>query len=193
MLRSIPAIILLLVLSTNVSIAAPPSDPFRLGKVNSAIRDPVNTEKSSNADRGLEEFLSGFAVLAILTILSIYVWECLLAKTRSPLRSLRALWQNCGPLMLRVPSAILGALAVLELAQSTPTTTPEAYSPCVSDPPISMNPDIGGLGTRVGLYISDSMAVAHALLGHFHTETSGTKQLCSAQVLSEQGAYVTYD
>jgi len=48
---------------------------------------------------------------------------------------------------------------------------------------LSMNADIGGLGTRVGTYIAEIITITLAVLGHFHAEWAGAKEFGAAHLL----------
>lgn len=48
---------------------------------------------------------------------------------------------------------------------------------------LKINPDIGGVGVRAGLYITVGLAIFLLLIGHFHKE-SGAKEIGAAQFLS---------
>lgn len=49
---------------------------------------------------------------------------------------------------------------------------------------LEINPDIGGVGVRAGLYITVGLAMFLLLIGHFHKEESGAKEIGTAQFLS---------
>lgn len=50
-------------------------------------------------------------------------------------------------------------------------------------PQLNMNPDIAGVGVRVGLYIPQGMAALTLILGHWHAEPCGIKELCIVQLV----------
>jgi len=90
--------------------------------------------------------------------------------------------------MLRVPVVIAWVVAVGEviLTYRFPNYSIEGC-PSLDGPNGSvelLNPDIGGIGVRLGLYVPLFVSCVSLFAGHWHAEPSGVKELCLAQLAS---------
>jgi hypothetical protein len=75
-------------------------------------------------------------------------------------------------------SLFLSAVVVLTSAKTNRTSSQR----CPQDGEI--NPDIGGIGVLLGLFLPSIALAVLLMLGHTIAEASGTKELCVAQIAS---------
>jgi hypothetical protein len=82
---------------------------------------------------------------------------------------------------LRVLPIASLSLSVIVIATSAYTSKTSSQK-CSQDGKI--NPDIGGIGVLLGLFLPSIILAILLLLGHTTTEAYGTKELCVAQIAS---------
>jgi hypothetical protein len=80
--------------------------------------------------------------------------------------------------ILPVVSLFLSVVIVLTSAKTARKTSQQ----CPQDGEI--NPDIGGVGVLLGLFLPSIALAVLLMLGHTIAEASGTKELCVAQIAS---------
>jgi hypothetical protein len=80
--------------------------------------------------------------------------------------------------ILPVVTLFLSTVIVITSAKTNRTTSQH----CPQDGDI--NPDIGGVGVLLGLFLPSIALAVLLVLGHTIAEASGTKELCVAQIAS---------
>jgi hypothetical protein len=80
--------------------------------------------------------------------------------------------------VLPIVSLFLSVVIVLTSAKTAKTTSQQ----CPQDGEI--NPDIGGVGVLLGLFLPSIALAVLLMLGHTIAEASGTKEICVAQIAS---------
>jgi hypothetical protein len=80
--------------------------------------------------------------------------------------------------ILPVVSLFLSVVIVFTSARTDRTSSQQ----CPQDGEI--NPDIGGIGVLLGLFLPSIALAVLLILGHTMAEASGTKELCVAQIAS---------
>jgi len=123
-------------------------------------------------DGVVEKLLIAFLMLCLIVNIACY-WAEL--QFRPQLEKKR-------PWVLRLPIYVWMILLFIEILRATLI---QASQHCERERPenLSMNADIGGIGTRVGTYIAEIITIILAGLGHFHAEWAGAKEFGAAHLL----------
>ena len=159
---------------------------FILSFVDLGRAAPVHPEK---ADAG-----GSFDTLSLLLLINI-VWN--IAGYISDSRHFYALvrlssWQlEAWRRWRRQMKAFLSTVLIIYTIQETIRFQPEEGICNDEEDLLRMNPDIGGIGTRIGIYMGFLSPILIALIGHYHATESSAKDICGALCASKSSLHVS--
>ena len=85
--------------------------------------------------------------------------------------------------LLRAGPVVCSTLATIAFTL-VPIFGNHEFEACLQKKP-EINPDVGGIGVLLGLFLPCLVLLVVLILGHFTAHTSGAKELCMAQCASK--------